>query len=286
MNRGCGHDRPLPGGGGHHFRPSQLCRGGFGPLPGRTGGGDDCYRALCGGAWWFGIPTSESHALIAGTMGAAMPSTKGRGSIWSGLMRVLAGLVLSLVLGYLLGWGVQRLFLPWEKHLGDRFYVRGGWLRRLDGLLPRAQDGQKFAAVFLIADWIARGSPAAGGAGGQLAGGGPHRLGHGPGTYTGGGRIIRKVGKMVRLDHKSALYSGLAGSISLLLTTLWASVSTTHTKTAAVLGWVAKPPTGGCLARWSLPGCSPSPLVGRWGISARCGSYPCCRVPFIPIVIG
>ena len=38
-------------GGGHHFRPSQLCRGGFGPLPGRTGGGDDCYRALCGGGW-------------------------------------------------------------------------------------------------------------------------------------------------------------------------------------------------------------------------------------------
>lgn len=58
------------------------------------------------------------------------------------------------------------------------------------------------------------------------------------GTYTGGGRIIRKVGeKMVRLDHKSALYSDLAGSISLLLTTLWGlPVSTTHTKTAAVLG--------------------------------------------------
>ena len=42
---------------------------------------------------------------------------------------------------------------------------------------------------------------------------------------------------MVRLDHRSALYSDLAGSVSLLLTTLWGlPVSTTHTKTAAVLG--------------------------------------------------
>ena len=64
-------------------------------------------------AWWFGIPTSESHALIAGTMGAAYALNQGAGIHLGGLMRVLAGLVLSLVLGYLLGWGVQRLFLPW-----------------------------------------------------------------------------------------------------------------------------------------------------------------------------
>lgn len=54
------------------------------------------------GAWWFGIPTSESHALIAGTMGAAYALNQGAGIHLGGLMRVLAGLVLSLVLGYLL----------------------------------------------------------------------------------------------------------------------------------------------------------------------------------------
>ena len=191
-------------------------------------------------AWWFGIPTSESHALIAGTMGAAYALNQGAGIHLGGLMRVLAGLVLSLVLGYLLGWGVQRLFLPWEKHLGDRFYVRGEvGSAALMAFCHGAQDGQKFAAVFLIADWIARGLPS-----GRVELAGNWQvvaltaLVMALGTYTGGGRIIRKVGeKMVRLDHKSALYSDLAGSISLLLTTLWGlPVSTTHTKTAAVLG--------------------------------------------------
>ena len=192
------------------------------------------------GAWWFGIPTSESHALIAGTMGAAYALNQGAGIPLGGLMRVLAGLVLSLVLGYLLGWGAQRLFRPWETRLGDQFYVRGEvGSAALIAFFHGAQDGQKFAAVFLIADRIARGLP-----------GGKVQLAENwqvvaltalvmtLGTYTGGGRIIRKVGeKMVRLDHKSALYSDLAGSISLLLTTLWGlPVSTTHTKTAAVLG--------------------------------------------------
>lgn len=192
------------------------------------------------GAWWFGIPTSESHALIAGTMGAAYALNQGAGIHLGGLMRVLAGLVLSLVLGYLLGWGAQRLFRPWETRLGDQFYVRGEvGSAALIAFFHGAQDGQKFAAVFLIADRIARGLP-----------GGKVQLAENwqvvaltalvmtLGTYTGGGRIIRKVGeKMVRLDHKSALYSDLAGSISLLLTTLWGlPVSTTHTKTAAVLG--------------------------------------------------
>ncbi len=192
------------------------------------------------GAWWFGIPTSESHALIAGTMGAAYALNQKAGIRLDGLLRVLVGLVLSLLLGYLLGWGVQRLFRPWEKRLGDRFYIRGEvGSAALMAFFHGAQDGQKFAAVFLIADRVARGLP---GGKVQLAENWQvvalTALVMALGTYTGGGRIIEKVGeKMVRLDHRSALYSDLAGSVSLLLTTLWGlPVSTTHTKTAAVLG--------------------------------------------------
>ena len=56
-------------------------------------------------AWYFGIPTSESHALIAGLSGAAIALHGGLGGIngaeW---IKVLYGLVLSTFLGFAFGW--------------------------------------------------------------------------------------------------------------------------------------------------------------------------------------
>jgi len=61
-------------------------------------------------AWWFGIPTSESHALIAGISGAAIALHNGlqgiNGSEW---IKVLYGLGLSTFLGFTLGWIVVRM---------------------------------------------------------------------------------------------------------------------------------------------------------------------------------
>ncbi len=61
-------------------------------------------------AWWFGIPTSESHALIAGISGAAIALQKGFGGInpdeW---IKVVYGLILSLVMGFSTGWIIVKL---------------------------------------------------------------------------------------------------------------------------------------------------------------------------------
>ena len=62
------------------------------------------------GASIFGIPTSESHSLIAGLSGAAIAIQQGIGGInGSEWVKVLYGLVLSLVLGFLTGWVVCRI---------------------------------------------------------------------------------------------------------------------------------------------------------------------------------
>ena len=61
-------------------------------------------------AWYFGIPTSESHALIAGLSGAAIALQGGIGGInGSEWISVIYGLVLSSVLGFAMGWIFVKL---------------------------------------------------------------------------------------------------------------------------------------------------------------------------------
>lgn len=72
-------------------------------------------------AWYFGIPTSESHALIAGLTGAAVAyynSFQGvNGAEW---IKVIFGLILSTVGGFALGWGIARLIEMIFKHQDRR----------------------------------------------------------------------------------------------------------------------------------------------------------------------
>ena len=61
-------------------------------------------------AWWFGIPTSESHALIAGITGAAMAVQGGLSAVnteeW---IKVIYGLILSVFLSFPLGWSIVKV---------------------------------------------------------------------------------------------------------------------------------------------------------------------------------
>ena len=195
-------------------------------------------------AWWWGIPTSESHALIAGLSGASIAL----GSSVSGInrtewMRVFGGLFGSLAVGTLAGAGFCILFLGLSNKTKKR--VDSSQLRTLQILacgamafLHGAQDGQKFLGVLLlgihlhgqilyvsdtgIPCWmilLCAGTMAAG-------------------TALGGRRIIEKVGKeLVPLEPTQALAADAAGILSLALATiLGIPVSTTHAKTAAILG--------------------------------------------------
>lgn len=189
-------------------------------------------------AWVFGIPTSESHALIAGLSGAAF--AVGGGVNYGQWAKVLYGLAISVALGFFSGYAcaksVQKIFEGSRRSRSEQFFRRmqigaGAAMAFMHG----AQDGQKFAGVFLLGIALAGGSEQT-----EI----PVWLMllcsgvMGAGTLTGGGRIIKSVGMdMVKLEKYQGFAADTAGVLCLFLSTaLGLPVSTTHTKTTAIMG--------------------------------------------------
>lgn len=201
-------------------------------------------------AWCFGIPTSESHALIAGLTGAAIAIHNGLSGI-NGMewIKVLYGLAASGVLGFSLGWLGGKCCI-WQRKDGikqekDWVQQRKGRLRRAQiagaaamAFMHGAQDGQKFMGVFLLGIFLSMG---------KIPGGNFQiplwmtllcSAGMAAGTAIGGERIIKKVGiDMVRLHKAQGAAADAAAAACLLLSSLTGiPVSTTHVKTTAIMG--------------------------------------------------
>ena len=196
------------------------------------------------GAWVFGIPTSESHALIAGLTGAALAVQGGLGGVnWSEWVKVIYGLVLSTVLGFVAGWAVAALIqVACRNSDRRRLDVGFGRLQVIGSafvaLMHGAQDGQKFMSTAMLAIALSVGK-SVGDMGGfplwlEVLCAGVMAIG----TGIGGRRIIKKVGmEMVQLEKYQGFAASVSASVSLLIATLTGlPVSTTHTKTAAILG--------------------------------------------------
>lgn len=212
------------------------------------GGREAALTALCAAmaavvlwaaaAWRFGIPTSESHALVAGVSGAAVALEGSLSCIrWDCWGRVLLGLALSTAAGFCGGFWAQRGL---SRHALPKGPVR---LAQIPGaaavsFLHGAQDGQKFLGVFLLGVALAqdRGDERTFLVPLWLVG--LCAAGIALGTLMGGRRIIDTVGRdMVCLSPVQGLSSDL-GSIPCLLLCTWMGlpISTTHTRTAALLG--------------------------------------------------
>ena len=140
--------------------------------------GDDAHAALIAlcaamaaiviwatAAWYFGIPTSESHALIAGLSGAAI-AIQGdlRGINRAEWRKVLWGILLSTALGFALGFlcaQPDRPSVPEREPLRrtESFFARaqicGG---AATAFMHGAQDGQKFMAIFLLGEAFSPGA--------------------------------------------------------------------------------------------------------------------------------
>lgn len=195
-------------------------------------------------AWWFGIPTSESHALIAGISGAAIALHSGldgiNGAEW---IKVIYGLVLSTILGFAFGWICSKVINIICKNM-DRNKTTGffGGAQIAGGatmaFMHGAQDGQKFMGVFMLGVFLANGQSNVETF--QI----PIWLMllcsvvMGLGTSIGGYRIIKSVGMdMVKLEKHQGFAADAAGAGCLLLSSLTGiPVSTTHTKTTAIMG--------------------------------------------------
>ena len=176
----------------------------------------------------FGIPTSQSHSLIAGLTGAAI-ALGGAGSVnvheW---MKVIYGLALSIGLGFVMGWIlcklVSILFAAANRRRANVFFKYAQIASAAAmSFMHGAQDGQKFIGVLFLGVAFANGQTGVGDAGIPIWIMLLCSATMGIGTSVGGERIIKSV--------------DLAGAANLLLATLTGiPVSSTHIKTCAIMG--------------------------------------------------
>lgn len=203
----------------------------------------------------FGIPTSESHALVAGLSGAAIATAGPQSLQWSGWSKVLIGIVSALVLGVLLSWLVSRAVIALAgrsapsraKRTFDRLQIATGMgMAFAHGL----NDGQKFIGVFTLGLMM----------GGVL----PEfhiptwvivlcALTMGLGTSVGGQAIIGTMGEKIAKIESWQGFSALTGATATIVaaSAFGIPLSTTHTIVAAVTG------TGAArsleVVRWKYP---------------------------------
>lgn len=198
-------------------------------------------------AWYFGIPTSESHALIAGLSGAAIALQGGlagiNGSEW---INVIYGLALSTVLGFFMGWAVVKLVGMIFRNIDRRKtqgFFQGAQITGAAAMafMHGAQDGQKFMGVFMLGMFLAQGQ---GNVQNFVI---PIWLMvlcsviMGIGTSIGGYKIIKAVGMdMVSLEKYQGFSADIAAAGCLLIASVTGiPVSTTHTKNTSIMGVAA-----------------------------------------------
>jgi len=191
-------------------------------------------------AWFYGIPTSESHELIAGLTGAGLAAAGPSVLLWEGWQKVLIGLGISTFLGFSLGVGVMTgiywLFRRTRLSLIRRLFSR---LQILSAAFMAfshgSNDGQKFMGVFALTlmlggvmtqftvpIWV------------MLLCGGVMAIG----TAVGGWRIIHTMGfKLTKLEPVNGFAAETSGGVAILLASAFGiPLSTTHCINASIMG--------------------------------------------------
>lgn len=192
--------------------------------------------------WYFGIPSSSSHALIGGIVGAAIPKAGIDSLIFAGIFKTVIFIFISPFLGFILGSLlmvlVARLFQKRSPSVLD------GWFRRLQLVSAAAyslghggNDAQKTIGIIwliLIATGYAEKSASLPDMWVILSCYTAIALG----TLFGGWRIVKTMGqRLTKLKPVGGFCAESGGAITLFLaTSLGIPVSTTHTITGAIIG--------------------------------------------------
>lgn len=195
------------------------------------------------GASIFGIPTSESHSLIAGLTGAAIALGGAGGVNMNEWIKVIYGLVMSLLFGFAIGWATAKVVTficaGLDRRRTDTFFKYAQIFGAATmSFMHGAQDGQKFIGVLFLGVAFASGQPDVAGAVIPVWLMVLCSATMGLGTSVGGEKIIKSVGMdMVKLEKYQGFSADLSSSLCLLvMTVLGIPVSTTHTKTSAIMG--------------------------------------------------
>jgi inorganic phosphate transporter, PiT family len=208
--------------------------------------------------WWYGIPSSSSHALIGGIVGAVMAKAGVAKLIGGGIMKTVVFIFLSPVLGFLLGSlmmvAVSWIFRRTPPLRVDRLFRRLQLVSAgLYSLGHGGNDAQKTIGIIWML-LVAAGYVSAG------ADSPPAWViwccytAIGAGTMFGGWRIVKTMGQRItKLKPVGGFCAETGGAITLFLATaLGVPVSTTHTITGAIYGVGSV--RSASAVRWGLAG--------------------------------
>jgi len=192
--------------------------------------------------WYYGIPSSSSHALIGGIVGAVIAKAGAAALISAGILKTVLFIFVSPLLGFLLG-SLMMVLVAWICRRATPSKV-DGWFRRLQLVSAGAyslghggNDAQKTIGIIwmlLIATGYASASDAAP-PGWTIV---SCYLAIAAGTMFGGWRIVKTMGqKITKLKPVGGFCAETGGALTLFLATgLGIPVSTTHTITGAIVG--------------------------------------------------
>ena len=205
--------------------------------------------------WWWGLPSSSSHTLVGGLIGAAVASSGFGSVIPSGVLLIVSFIFIAPFMGMLFSY-IFSTIIMWIFRKIPPFTV-DRWFRRLQILSASAfslghgaNDAQKSMGIIWVAlivkgiipkdseipTWVVLSCQAA------IA----------LGTLFGGWRIVKTMGqKITKLKPFEGFCSETAGALAIFVATHWGiPVSTTHTITGAIMGVGAR--KGVSAVKWGV----------------------------------
>lgn len=225
--------------------------------------------------WYFGIPSSSSHALIGAMIGAAVVKAGFAKLVWFGIIKTVVSIILSPVLGLILGtffmFVSTRIFFYKSPQRVDSIFRRVQLATSaLLSLGHGGNDAQKSMGIIALLLFT-----------GNLSGPEFHiplwvvlscYSAMALGTLFGGYRIVRTMGmKITKLNPVGGSSAELSGAMTLMLATeLGIPVSTTHTITGAIIGV-------GSLQRFSAV---------RWGVARQIVVAWILTIPATAVLAG
>lgn len=240
--------------------------------------------------WLLGIPSSSSHALIGGIVGAMIAAVGGHGVIWHGVVsKVLIPAVVATVIATVIAsvgtWLVYRITRGVDEKRSENVFRRGQiGSAALVSLAHGTNDAQKTMGVIFLA-LMSYGAVSTSATLPPLWVIVSCAVAMSAGTYAGGWRIIRTLGKgLVEIKPPQGMAAESSAAAVILLSSHFGySLSTTQVATGSVLGsGVGKP---GAQVRWSVAGRMAAawlvtlPMAGgvgsgAYGLVHGIGGYP------------
>lgn len=221
--------------------------------------------------WYYGIPSSSSHALVGGLVGAALAKAGVEGLIMAGVLKIVAFIFVAPLLGFVIG-GTLMVIVSWicrnmaprkvDKHF-RRFQLLSAAAYSLG---HGGNDAQKTIGIIWMLLIAAGMSNTAEGVPAWVVLSCYCAMGFG--TMFGGWRIVKTMGnRITKLNQARGFCANSGGAITLFLATAFGiPVSTTHTITGAIAGVGST--RGARRVRWGVAG----GIVWAWILTIPCSA--------------